>query len=96
MSIFCLSKVSVERLPGFGSFASASPCLAGIVVLPPARREPTPRRDRGQSMRWVISQAAVSVSVAHSPLTHKVVYTYTLPAKRDFLSVEMPEREDSE
>ncbi|MBL7177653.1 MAG: hypothetical protein ISS66_17665 [Desulfobacteraceae bacterium] len=47
-------------------------------------------------MRWVISQAAVSVSVAHSPLTHKVVYTYTLPAKRDFLSVEMPEREDSE
>jgi len=25
-------------------------------------------------MRWVISQAVVSVSVPHSPLTHKAVY----------------------
>jgi hypothetical protein len=67
LTFFFLSTVSVERYPGFGSFASGSPCLAGIVVLPPARREPTPRRDRGQSMMWVISHPGCGLLPTRTP-----------------------------
>jgi hypothetical protein len=37
ISLF-LQPASVERLPGFGSCASGSPCLAEIAVWPPAHR----------------------------------------------------------